>query len=556
MKLIKASFELIDEINPIEIYKKIEKIGRICYKSEDRITENSYEPFIKMILKKGHETVIEHVSITGKFICDRGVTHELVRHRIASYSQECVTGDTKIRKNLTIKELYDREYNGSYYDKTHNKTIFLKSINENNEIILNKIVDVFYKGKQEVYEVETQLGYKIKCTKKHKFLIRDGNYEILENLNIGTEIKVNGRPSLCKLNDEELLRLYNDVGLNAQEIANQTNNKVNSIIRKLKQLNVFISHKNDKNKEKYQRNHTQESFIKMGKTIKEQYENGRIVWNKGLTEKESESVKIQADSLRKNHHNNGYGKENSNWSGGLKGHEEAQLLKKDILCCELCKSTKKLEVHHKDKNENNNELNNLIKVCCHCHNLLHHGWHIGLCGINDKIISIKYIGIEDTYDLEMKFPYNNYIANGFIVHNSTRYCNYSGGVKFIIPSWMNLLEGTYTKWSLGKYYNYVEIECNNVLIPRENITEFWLSSMMNAELYYEDLIKEGWTPQQARSVLPNAVKTEIASTFNLREWRHIFKLRTGSNVHPDMGYVMQKAKDIFQEKLPLLFGDL
>jgi len=79
---------------------------------------------------------------------------------------------------------------------------------------------------------------------------------------------------------------------------------------------------------------------------------------------------------------------------------------------------------------------------------------------------------------------------------------------------------------------------------------------MNAELYYEDLIKEGWTPQQARSVLPNAVKTEIASTFNLREWRHIFKLRTGSNVHPDMGYVMQKAKDIFQEKLPLLFGDL
>jgi thymidylate synthase (FAD) len=118
------------------------------------------------------------------------------------------------------------------------------------------------------------------------------------------------------------------------------------------------------------------------------------------------------------------------------------------------------------------------------------------------------------------------------------------------------LEGTYTKWSLGKYYNYVEIECNNVLIPRENITEFWLSSMMNAELYYEDLIKEGWTPQQARSVLPNAVKTEIASTFNLREWRHIFKLRTGSNVHPDMGYVMQKAKDIFQEKLPLLFGDL
>jgi thymidylate synthase (FAD) len=88
MILMKPNFELIDEINTLEIYKKIESIGRVCYKSEDKITETSYEDFIRGILKRGHESVIEHVNITGKFICDRGVMAELTRHRICSFSIE------------------------------------------------------------------------------------------------------------------------------------------------------------------------------------------------------------------------------------------------------------------------------------------------------------------------------------------------------------------------------------------------------------------------------------------------------------------------------------
>ena len=67
---------------------KLESIGRVCYKSEENIKEGSAEKFIANILKRGHESVIEHESITVSVICDRGVTHEIVRHRIASYSQE------------------------------------------------------------------------------------------------------------------------------------------------------------------------------------------------------------------------------------------------------------------------------------------------------------------------------------------------------------------------------------------------------------------------------------------------------------------------------------
>lgn len=84
MKIIKPSFEIL-AMNSIEL---LELAGRVCYKSEDRITENSAKVFIKKMIDSHHESVIEHSSMTVRFICDRGVSHELVRHRLASFSQE------------------------------------------------------------------------------------------------------------------------------------------------------------------------------------------------------------------------------------------------------------------------------------------------------------------------------------------------------------------------------------------------------------------------------------------------------------------------------------
>ena len=89
MKIIEPSVELVEEIDAAAIMKKIERAGRVCYKSEGNIKDDSAEKFIRGIIKRGHESVIEHATVSFKIICDRGVTHELVRHRIgASYSQE------------------------------------------------------------------------------------------------------------------------------------------------------------------------------------------------------------------------------------------------------------------------------------------------------------------------------------------------------------------------------------------------------------------------------------------------------------------------------------
>lgn len=88
MKIIDPSHEILSMPDGDSILKFIELAGRTCYKSEERITKDSAAGFVKRLIDSGHHSVIEHVNITVRFICDRGVTHELVRHRLASYSQE------------------------------------------------------------------------------------------------------------------------------------------------------------------------------------------------------------------------------------------------------------------------------------------------------------------------------------------------------------------------------------------------------------------------------------------------------------------------------------
>ncbi len=109
MMIQKPAVEVLRADRYEEMLRRIERIGRVCYKSEDKIEDGSAEKFIRGIIRRGHESVIEHESLTVKFICDRGVTHEIVRHRIASYSQEstryCNYGKEKFGSQITCIDL-------------------------------------------------------------------------------------------------------------------------------------------------------------------------------------------------------------------------------------------------------------------------------------------------------------------------------------------------------------------------------------------------------------------------------------------------------------------
>jgi len=112
MNIIKPSFEIVSEISEggIKELKHIERMGRISYKSEDKITEDgeSAKKFIGKLIANGHESVLEHSSLSVIFITDRAVTHELVRHRLASFTQEsqryCNYSKDKFNNEVTFVE--------------------------------------------------------------------------------------------------------------------------------------------------------------------------------------------------------------------------------------------------------------------------------------------------------------------------------------------------------------------------------------------------------------------------------------------------------------------
>ena len=109
-----SEVDLVEPIDAKSILQKIEYACRTCYRSEAKISEGSAEKLIRSCIAKGHESVLEHASISFKIVCDRGVSHELVRHRLASYSQESTRYCNYSKENM--KDNLSFVYPAWYYD--------------------------------------------------------------------------------------------------------------------------------------------------------------------------------------------------------------------------------------------------------------------------------------------------------------------------------------------------------------------------------------------------------------------------------------------------------
>lgn len=105
MKIIKP-YVTVEPFDGVKLMQNIERYARVCYKSENKITEDSYKKMLPALLKRGHESVIEHEKLTAIFVVDRGISHEIVRHRIGSYSQEstryCNYDNDKFGNEITV----------------------------------------------------------------------------------------------------------------------------------------------------------------------------------------------------------------------------------------------------------------------------------------------------------------------------------------------------------------------------------------------------------------------------------------------------------------------
>ena len=112
---------------------------------------------------------------------------------------------------------------------------------------------------------------------------------------------------------------------------------------------------------------------------------------------------------------------------------------------------------------------------------------------------------------------------------STRYVDYQQEMEFINPVWRTN--------------------------EHDEAYDIWEQHMINSEILYNKMRKSGWRPEQAREILPNSLKTEIVVTANMREWRHIFKLRTSKAAHPQIRHLMKKCVKMFQNEIPILFDE-
>jgi thymidylate synthase (FAD) len=128
---------------------------------------------------------------------------------------------------------------------------------------------------------------------------------------------------------------------------------------------------------------------------------------------------------------------------------------------------------------------------------------------------------------------------------STRYCSYKETVAFIIPPWLAEIQQ-------GEFSDD-ELSSNNSSPSSDEPSQIWLQNMLQQEQVYHQLLQSGWHPQQARSVLPNSLKTEIVITGNLRQWRQFFKLRCDKSAHPQIREVAYMALEDIKTRIPIVF---
>lgn len=159
-----------------------------------------------------------------------------------------------------------------------------------------------------------------------------------------------------------------------------------------------------------------------------------------------------------------------------------------------------------------------------------------------RLIESKHEAMLEFVDITVKFTCDRGVSHELVRHRmasfaqeSTRYCNYSkdkfgNELTFIEPTWYD---------SLG--------------ITHKQDFEIALE---RCEDDYLEFIRQGWTPQQARAILPNALKTEINMKANLREWRHFFKLRCHRTAHPDIRVLALDLLKQMHEQIPVIFDDL
>ena len=482
MRIIKQSATL--EFITSNALAYIEKIGRVCYKSEELITEASNKAFIKKLLDptRKHESVLEHGVATFRFITDRGVTHEMVRHRIASYSQESTRYVGYSDKLLPDADMSEENVIEKYIIGVSMKKISELSRGKYTEWDIYKILDnedierrnVGNKG--IIYEdffdcIDTPekaylLGfiqadgslsgrsYQISITQKNGWFIERMLKDFIKPTTYGSQ------DHACKQYSFTNERLYNSL-LSKGVIPNKSN--------------------------VMEKQHAHLLWNSVADDYKWDFLRGFLDGD-GCIRFFKQSNKGQTDSC------------NITWVGN-----------KDLL--ELIVSFLTMQVKYTP---------NVLKVS-------------GSTSLYRISITQPEVG-----DFVCSLMYRNFIfPYGHPVKTSRVFTRKA--FKFKIA-----------EWGHPKFKVILPVRYYDVLSPG---FWNWAEGMEKAEEGYTKALSLGESPQEARDLLPNSLKTEIVMTANFREWRLFFHLRTAPTAHPQMRELATQALVIMRKEVPILFDE-
>ena len=564
VKISEWNFIGADEFEYDLVVKKIEMIARTCYKSEANATPESGEEFIRKIIKRGHEAMIEHHSQSIRIVCDRGC---------------CYDKDTKVLTLRGWKYFFDLNKDDQYY-----------SLDDNNNIQLvkaNKIISIPYNGNLDIYKT-TQISLGV--TPNHNMWVYDYNKRN-ENTKIWKFIEskdlVNKQYKFNKSANPIERTGYGRIILQPVTISKGFYDKVfPELIMNANEffelVGLWITDGSISKGKKGSGNRISisQTKTKTRKRIKELLTILKLDYKENEKEYRINSPQLYAwldvNFIKNGDYKKSYYIKMPRWIAATCSRENIESLLNGIIQGDGSKHTKgkgyQIYTASEDFANDIVELSLLVGKCANVYTISERDrlWKDGRIShckkqyvvsiitttehlFNSTKISKKQIHYNDNvYCVELPIFHRLYVmkdgkacwcgnSHEIVRHRlasfaqeSTRYCNYSQ----------------------DKFGNEI-----TVIDPRPHFKtsmagELWNLAMISAEQTYNRLIELGESPQMARSVLPNSLKTEIVVTANLREWRKIFQLRTPPTAHPQMREIMGTLLEGFKYNYPVFFEDI
>ena len=522
---------------------------------------------INYLIKHKHWSPFEFVDMTVEIVTRRSIAAQILRHKSFSFQEFCMSGESEVYFDLPGKvadgkrQLYKLKLKDIYTKwnskdalgnelKERIKKMFVRVYDESSKTLIHAhIKDVFQTGVKPIFEIELYNGKKIRCTKEHKVLSENGFVSLEEGAGlhlVGTKavftnkdfaIGTNGVPlyqTYDWLNEQKQKSIEYKTGLNG--IANEAGVSYHTIRKWLKKNGLQFTKKEVSeyteiwNKGKFGYNtkpHSKETILKM--KLKARKGPNSNLWKGGSDRTERKKIADWCNSIR-----------------------SLKLIDYNY-SCSMCGSSQRLELDHIKPVYSNPELSyeydNIQVLCNSCHNEKHKiagdkkQWSEKRAKNKmtvrwSKIKSVKYLGEEMTYDLEIDHESHNYVADGVIVHNSQRYSSATTVQDIELRK-----QAEKNRQSSAEAYNPEWVGG----VKLSDIVSGHFQASLNL---YNEMIQAGIAREVARDVLPLATETKIFMKGNIRSWIHYLEIRTADDTQKEHREIAVKIQDVFKQNFP------